>query len=275
MKILIIADMEGISWICLYNQIWDRSVDYEYFRDLMTKEVNAAVEGAFNGGASQVKVFDYHWNGGNIFLGNLDPRAILFSGTTTLTQIKKRIEEVDGICFVGFHGWAWTNSSILEHTMDFHIHRLNVNGERFDEIALESILASKYNIPTIFVSGDHTACEYSKKIFSNIKTVVTKYSLGRNSGEMLPISEVHKNIKNEISIAVSDLEKKNHNYSSLKIIFPAKLEIEFNNGGMADKAEIMPNTTRINGQTIQYEAKDHEDLYRAFYSLQSLGNIGD
>ncbi|NTU66865.1 MAG: M55 family metallopeptidase [Candidatus Moranbacteria bacterium] len=275
MKILIIADMEGIAGVCHYGQTWDKNADYDHYRDLMIKEVNVAIEGVFDGGASEVRVLDYHWDGRSILLDRLDPRAVLFSGSATMLQIKRRIEGIDAICFVGFHGRAGSAASILEHTMDFHVHRLTVNGIEFDEMALESVLASGKNIAVVFVSGDNTACEYAKKMFPSVKTVATKYSLGRRSGEMFPVSDVHENIKKTICEAVRDIGKKDCGYAALDIAFPAILEIEFNNGGMADRAEMMPRTIRVDGQTVRYEAVDHEDLYRSFYTLQSMGNVSD
>ncbi len=50
MKILIAADMEGISGVVSWDQVMPGSADYPRFRKLMTDEVNAAVRGAFDGG---------------------------------------------------------------------------------------------------------------------------------------------------------------------------------------------------------------------------------
>ena len=47
----------------------------------MTGDVNAAIRGAFAGGATSVVVTDGHYNGRNILIEELDSRATLNSGS--------------------------------------------------------------------------------------------------------------------------------------------------------------------------------------------------
>ena len=54
MRILISADMEGISGVCRWEQVAPGSPEYPMYQKLMTAEVNAAIRGAFSGGASEV-----------------------------------------------------------------------------------------------------------------------------------------------------------------------------------------------------------------------------
>ncbi|OGO36246.1 MAG: hypothetical protein A2W35_10320 [Chloroflexi bacterium RBG_16_57_11] len=81
MKILIAADMEGITGVVSWDQVNPNHAEYSRFRRLMTADVNAAIRGAFEGGASQVTVSDGHNNGRNILIEELDPRARLNSGS--------------------------------------------------------------------------------------------------------------------------------------------------------------------------------------------------
>jgi len=50
MKILIAADMEGISGVTTWDQVTPGKPDYPRFCQLMTEDVNAAIRGAFDGG---------------------------------------------------------------------------------------------------------------------------------------------------------------------------------------------------------------------------------
>src|SRR5258708_12000656 len=82
MKILISADMEGISGIVDWQQVTPGHPEYlSRGRQLMTGDVNAAINGVFEGGADEVVVSDGHWDGRNILLEDLDPRARLNSGS--------------------------------------------------------------------------------------------------------------------------------------------------------------------------------------------------
>ena len=82
MKVLISADMEGISGIVDWEEVTPGTSEYATRgRQLMTDDVNAAINGAFTGGADEVVVADGHWNGRNILIARLDPRGRLNSGS--------------------------------------------------------------------------------------------------------------------------------------------------------------------------------------------------
>ena len=76
--VYISADMEGIGGVSTWSvQASSKGREYEKFRRLMTLEVNAAVAGAFDAGATNVLVSDSHGDGQNIDVELLDPRARL------------------------------------------------------------------------------------------------------------------------------------------------------------------------------------------------------
>ena len=80
MKILISADMEGITGVTRWDQVTPGQSEYSRFRKQMTADVNAAVQGAVEGGADEIIVSDGHWNYSNILVEELDSRAHLNSG---------------------------------------------------------------------------------------------------------------------------------------------------------------------------------------------------
>ncbi|MGD8473270.1 MAG: M55 family metallopeptidase, partial [Anaerolineae bacterium] len=81
MKILIAADMEGITGVVHWDQVDSSHKEYERFRKLMTGDVNAAIEGAYEGGAEEVIVSDGHGGARNILVEEMDARARLNSGS--------------------------------------------------------------------------------------------------------------------------------------------------------------------------------------------------
>ena len=52
MKVLIAADMEGVSGVVDWEQVIPGHGEYDRFRRLMTGDVNAAVRGAVEAGAA-------------------------------------------------------------------------------------------------------------------------------------------------------------------------------------------------------------------------------
>src|SRR5262245_14627921 len=78
LKVFISADMEGVGGVSTWSvQAGSKGREYEKFRELMTKEVNAAVEGAYDAGATEVLVADSHGDAQNIDVEVLDPRVRL------------------------------------------------------------------------------------------------------------------------------------------------------------------------------------------------------
>src|SRR5512138_3122292 len=98
MKILISVDMEGVTGVTTWDQVTPGQAEYARFRRLMTGDVNAAIRGAFAGGAEQVIVSDGHWNGSNILVEELESRAVLNSGSPSPFSMVQGIEQgVDGV----------------------------------------------------------------------------------------------------------------------------------------------------------------------------------
>ena len=75
MKIYIITDMEGVSGICSDQQVQRDQAAYAEGQRLLIGDINAAVAGAFDGGATEVVVNDGHGGGFNLILEQMDPRA--------------------------------------------------------------------------------------------------------------------------------------------------------------------------------------------------------
>ena len=60
MKVLISTDIEGVAGVVSPQQTRAGNPEYERARLLMTHEANAAIAGAFDGGATEVLVNDSH-----------------------------------------------------------------------------------------------------------------------------------------------------------------------------------------------------------------------
>src|SRR5512146_457056 len=117
MKILISADMEGITGVTTWDHVTPGHAEDSRCRRLMTGDVNAAVRGAFSAGADEVVVSDGHWNGSNILIEELDPRASLNSGAPSPMSMMQGIDEgISGVLFIGYHARQGSHPAVLDHT---------------------------------------------------------------------------------------------------------------------------------------------------------------
>ena len=78
-KVYISVDMEGISGVNGDDQTTAGQPEYGRARKLMAEDANAAIRGAFAGGATDVLVNDSHGSQRNLLPEDLDPRARLIS----------------------------------------------------------------------------------------------------------------------------------------------------------------------------------------------------
>src|SRR5262249_23620909 len=118
LKIYISADMEGIGGVSTWDvQAEPKGREYEKFRRLMTLEVNAAVDGAFDAGATEVLVSDSHGDAQNIDVELLDKRARLIRAWPRPLGMMQGIDaSFDAVIFIGYHA-SEGQPGILSHTM--------------------------------------------------------------------------------------------------------------------------------------------------------------
>ena len=117
MNVLISADMEGISGVVSRNHTLAEHKEYARFRELMTGDVNAAVDGALAAGAKHIVVNDSHASMTNILIEKLNPSAELVSGAPKPNAMMEGIStDVDAVIFVGYHASSRTRAAVLAHT---------------------------------------------------------------------------------------------------------------------------------------------------------------
>jgi D-amino peptidase len=272
MKILIAADMEGITGVVHWDQVYPGQAEYPRFCKLMTADVNAAIRGAFAGGATSVVVTDGHFNGRNILIEELDSRATLNSGSPSrLSMVQGVDEDVDGVMFVGYHGRMGAVNAILDHTWsDERVSGLWINGQAFGEAGLNGAVCGHFNVPVIMATGDQTLCAEVQELFGNkIEVAQVKKAASRMSAECLPPAVTSKLIEDVSKRAVIKL-KSNKIPKPLKVTKPINLTVKFEQSEMADKAALMPHATRTVERRVEYVASDMVTIYQAFRTMLAL-----
>ena len=126
---------------------------YEEGRRLYTEELNAAVRGAFAGGASEVVAMDCHGAGGDWSFNSLIPEALdprcEFVVQTRWTEYTEMLEQgCDVALFVGQHARAGAERGVLSHTVSSTKWRnLRFNGTLVGEVAINAALCGTWGMP--------------------------------------------------------------------------------------------------------------------------------
>ncbi len=209
LSIFISVDMEGIAGTTTLRQTVRGTDDYQWAREIMTHETNAAIAGAFDAAARKVTVSDSHGDMGNLLPHELDQRADLVQGSpkvpySMMTGIE---EDVDCAIFVGYHAGAGTPDAILAHTYTGFITDLRVNGEAWNETHLNAALAGTFGVPVGFVAGDRACCDQAKARLPWIKTVAVKEGFGDRVGRSMSPTKAQEDIRGKVRDVVKNTDR--------------------------------------------------------------------
>ena len=250
MKIYIAVDMEGISGINSPEYVLKDERLYAVGQRLMTADVNAAVRGAFDGGADEVIVADVHASSGNLLVEALDPRALLLAGTPHEPRFPFLDESVQGVFLIGYHAMAGTLRANLEHTMSSRSwHSFRVNGKPYGELGIDAELAAEAGVPVVMVSGDDKLCEEGKAWLGNIETAMVKQGLGRQSALCLSPQRGQEVVYQHAKRAVERLCA-GEVFALPEIPSPATVSLTYKMMPDADAANVY-GTRRVDGYTVE------------------------
>lgn len=174
---MLMTDMEGCAGV-LNGTDWlfPGARCYEQGQRLLTEETNAAVDGLFAGGATEVLVVDGHGAGG-INPELLDERALLQRGFTEEAYPLGLDTSFAALAFVGQHAKAGTPRSHITHTQSFNYIDLDVNGISIGEYGQTALCAMELGIPTILACGEQALTEEAEALTPGVVTVAVKWGL--------------------------------------------------------------------------------------------------
>ncbi|MEN6570403.1 MAG: M55 family metallopeptidase [Anaerolineaceae bacterium] len=274
MKVLIACDMEGISGVVNWNQVTPSHAEYPRFRQIMTGDVNAAIEGAAGSGADEILVTDGHWFGTNIMIELLDPRAQLNCGSPSHFSMVQGVDDgVDAAIFIGYHARIGTQNAILDHTWSSErVRNLWLNDRLCGEFGLNALMCGAFDVPVLMVSGDQSVCAEAREWSPEILTAQVKTAAGRTAAACLPLEQTRALISSTATTAMFRF-KDGIAAKPLKIDLPVTVTVEFSTTVMADQSCLMPGSKRLDGRRVSVQAASMPEAYLAFRSLVNLVSI--
>ncbi len=262
--------MEGVTGVTLWDQVTPGHAEYTRFRRLMTGDVNAAVRGAFEGGADEVSVTDGHWDGSNILVEELDARATLNTGAPSPLSMMQGIDTgVAGAMFVGYHARQGSQHAVLDHTWSAScVRNVWLNDVLAGEYTLNAALAGHYGVPILLATGDQTACSQISALLGSVTTVVVKQATGRFAADCQPPDVTQPMIEAAARQAVRRLSTKD-----VPVPYapkpPLHLVVELQSSDMADRAGLLRGLSR-DGLKLALDAPNMPEAYSAFRSIVQL-----
>lgn len=183
MKVFIMTDMEGVCGMRSFSDwVVPTGKFYQKGKQLLTAEVNAAAEGFFSAGATEIHVADGHGYGG-IDPETLDSRLVLHNKWVAPAYPFHMDQGFDCICFVGQHAKSRTPFAQMPHSGSHDVIADRVNGTEYGEFGVVCTIAEFLGIPCIFGSGDLAFTKEALTICPNIHTVAVKRGLVKDPPE--------------------------------------------------------------------------------------------
>lgn len=254
MKLHISADIEGVAGVCSFDQMGPGNFEWESARRWMTAEVNAAIEGAFEAGVTEVLVADSHGNALNLHPDTLDTRARLVRGFPRPLLQMQGIEEPDVAlsALIGFHTSMGNPQGVIAHTYFGGFHRVVLNGVEQSEGSLNAALAAEYGVPVVFMSGDDRATAELKEVMPWLHTVTTKTANAYTSTTSLSPSASCDAIRTGMRNAVANCDQASLHWIS----GPYELDIEFKRRQQAEWLSLWPGVELLDAHTARLRPKD-------------------
>ena len=259
-KVFISVDMEGLAGVVTATDVSPTGPDYGHFRMIMAAETNAAIDGAFRGGATEVLVRDSHGAKQNLLPNDLDPRAKLLRGQSS--GPKNMMEGIDSsfaaVVYIGYHAKAGTPNAILEHTSTGNVVDFTINGVSLPEGGYNALVAGLYGVPVVFVAGDRAVVEQIRGLVGPIEGVAVKDEIGDASLGLSP-RQAQDEIRRGVELAVRGRARA----KAYVMNGPFSMNLK-----VKQERPIFPGVQRVREGEFTYAHADLLEILRAFNAMK-------
>lgn len=255
--IFLITDAEGVGGVCRQDQVEPSNREMQ---QLLTAEINAAVQGFYDGGATEVIVWDGHDGSQTLSTLTIHPRAKLVMGGLGASMLMER--RFSAVAFVGQHSKANIRGGIMAHSYSsLGIQNMKLNNKAVGEIDVIAAMAGHFATPVIMLSGDKAAVEELREIVPDAEFAAVKEGLGR----YVCISESAENAQRMIRGAAQRSVAKIASIKPYRVPGPCTLEIEYTTrNSLPIDSELRTAAEVIDDRTIRFRGKDVLEVWQRY-----------
>ncbi len=264
LKVLIAVDMEGIAGVVTGEQLGPSGFEYQRFREFMTNEALAAVEGAKLGGATEIVVADSHGNGQNLLIEQFpEDVQIVRSWPRRFGMMGGLDDTFDAVMMIGYHSSTSNLEGVRAHTFSSaRLTAVKINGNSVSEGTYAAMLTGHFDIPVVLITGDNVATAEVQALVPGIETAVVKEAYGFHSAKTFTPARAAKLIKDKAKAAM----KKVKNIKPIKLEGPVTFDVSFKNYRPVEALKYLSIVERIDSHTIRFIGKDMVEVadFRTF-----------
>lgn len=267
MRILISADMEGVTGVTFPDDVEPGNPRWTRHRALFTGDVNAAIRGFFDAGADEVLVNDSHADKRNLLLDQIDERASVLIGTHGPWSMMEGIDRgYDAVAFVGYHAGAG-QQGVLSHTyLPNMITGVWLNGAPCSEGYMNAALAHEFGVPVVLVTGDDCAVEDAKGYAPDAQLVAVKQCVDRYTAICLPPTRTSSLIHAAAARSLAALP------DVTPLAAPYRYEVEFDATHPVAMTTGIPDVEQIGTRRVAFELPTMQLAIRCFRAVTALAD---
>ncbi len=257
--IFMITDAEGVGGVCRQDQTEPKDQE---MRQLLTGEINAAVEGFLAGGADEVVVWDGHDGSQTLSTLTIHPKARLVMGALGASMMMER--RWTALAYVGQHSRADVRGGIMAHSFSsLGIQNMLLNGKPVGEIDVIAAMAGHFGTPVIMLSGDQAAAGELHEIVPEAEVAVVKEGIGRYTCISLSAPAAREAIREAARRSVAKIGS----IKPYKVSSPVTLQIEYTTrNSLPLDAEARAGAEVLDDRTIRFRGKDILEAWRLYRS---------
>ncbi|MEW5918154.1 MAG: M55 family metallopeptidase [Gemmatimonadota bacterium] len=259
-KVFISVDMEGITGVVSSEQLGPDGFEYQRFREFMTLEALAAIEGAREAGATQFVVADSHGNMQNLLIDRFPPEVTIIRGGNRPYSMMHGIDSTfSAAMFIGYHAATTNPQGVRAHTMSSATFAgVYLNGRPMAESSMNAALAGSFGVPVVMVSGDESAVGEVRTLLGDVEGAVVKQSIGFHSAATMTPAAGQALIKTRARAAIARLR----DFRPHRVSAPYQLDIVYKSYLSAEIMSLLPGIERRDAHTIRFSAQTLRDVSR-------------
>jgi D-amino peptidase len=260
MKVFLSSDMEGTAGVVDWEQCVGPGPEAVAGRKLLLAEVNAAIEGALAGGATQVVVNDSHSTMRNLPPAELKGGASYISGAHKPLYMMQGLDDsFDAVIFVSYHGSIGAPAG-LSHTYNPRaVMEARLDGVVTGEAGINALVAAHYGVPVVLVTGDRQACEETAALIPGVHAAVVKDSVSRLAAHSLHPDRACALIEEKAEIAVAGATG-----AKPPPLAAASLEVSVRTTDIAEAASWVRGVERTGDRELRFTGDSALAVYRSF-----------
>jgi D-amino peptidase len=259
-KVFISVDMEGIGGVVTAEQLGPAGFEYARFREFMTAEALAAIDGARQGGATQFVVADSHGNEQNLLIERFPSDVTIIRGSPRPLGMMEGIDStVSAAFFIGYHSATTNARGVRAHTISSATFAaVRINGRASAESGLNAAIAGQFGVPVALISGDADAVAELKELAPSAEGAVVKQSISFHAAATMPPESSQALIRARARAAMDRLRE----MKPYVVRGPVQLELTYKNYTPAELMAYLPGVERVDSHTIRYTGRTIVDISR-------------